>query len=209
MIGKRSFLALACGLLVCQWLPAENKQLDIEVVSDTQMDSIAKLYETKLQELVTRRETMDADNNTLLNPRYYRLFGRPTLYSSSVSEALETKEKVALFEAPSAPDYLPLAQDSRLARNESLEKAIDQAVLNASITNPEQFVLTEGRIKEQVKTVSDVAEQQVVVQMVPDIVRHETSDNQIVGMQLKVKKPNFWKTSGDTKLCVRQLVTGW
>ena len=167
MIGKRSFLALACGLLVCQWLPAENKQLDTEVVSDTQMDSIAKLYETKLQELVTRRETMDADNNTLLNPRYYRLFGRPTLYSSSVSEALETKEKVALFEAPSAPDYLPLAQDSRLARNESLEKAIDQAVLNASITNPEQFVLTEGRIKEQVKTVSSFLIEIMPVMFVP------------------------------------------
>lgn len=206
MIGKRCFLALTCGLLVCQWLPAGNEQLDTEVVSDTeqvsdtQMDSIAKLYETKLQELVTRRETMDADNNTLLNPRYYRLFGRATLYSSSVSDALETEEKIALFEAPSAPDYLPLSQDSRLARNESLEKAIDQAVLNASITNPEQFVLTEGRIKEQVKTVSDVTDQQVVVQMVPGIVRHETSDNQIVGMQLKVKKPNFWKTSGEASL---------
>lgn len=200
MIGKRCFLAMACGLSVCQCLPAEIRQSETDRVLANRLDWVAEQYEAKLQELVAKREAMDADDNTLLNPRYFRLFGKPTLYKSSVSAALKNEESMDIYATPAAPDYLPLSQDSRLARNESLEEAIDQAVLNVSVSNPEQFVLTEGRINEQVMTVSDVADQQVVVQVVPDIVRHETADNQIVGMELKVKKPNFWKTSGEASL---------
>ena len=205
LIEKRYFWTLACGLLMCQWLLAETEQVQVQdSVFDDSIDSLVTQYENKLMQLVAERENVGGDNNTILNPRYFRLFGKPTLYSSCVSNALEKNGEVEICAAPSNPEYLILSEETRLAQNESLEKAIDQAVLNVCVSNPECFAYTEGRINDQVKVVSDVTEQKAVVSVVPEIIRHETSETQIVGMDLKAKKPNFWKTSGEASLTFTQ-----
>lgn len=198
MIGKKYFFVLACGLFVCQWLPAASKRVQKSAL-ETRVDSISGQYEKKFLDLVAKRKAMTADDNTILNPRYFRLFGKPTLYKSSVSTALGGSEAMEIYTS-SVPDYMSLEQDTRMDYNDLLEKAIDKVVLDASVSNPERFLHTEERINEQVTTVSDVAEQQAVVEVVPEIVRHETAGSQIVGMDLEVKKPNFWKTSGEASL---------
>lgn len=181
-------------------LPAEEN-----ANAENPLDELSARYESAMDSLVSGYKSMASSPETEMNPRYIRLFGEPVLYKSSVSNALKADEKVQLYATSSDDaDCLALASDSQIDQHQQLEEAIDQAVLNASMMHPENFAYNEERFMGSIKTVESVEKQQVISNIVPDIIQQETQDNQAVGVQMKVKKPNFWKTSGETWLQFQQ-----
>ena len=170
-----------------------------------EFDKLAEQYESAMNGLVNDYDADVASEETNMNPRLIRLFGKTTLYASSVSNALKSEGDTELYATSDGGDYLALSEDTQLAHQQDMEEAIDNAVLNASMMHPEQFAYTEKHFKEEVKTVEDVKEQEVINNIVPQIAPQAIQEEQAVGVQMEVKKPNFWKTlsSVSTKLYFR------
>lgn len=156
-------------------------------------------YDAVVDSLVSDFDAGQPSDETLMNPRFIRLFGKATLYKSSVENALKGDDAVELYASSDNQGCLALATDSRLVHQQQIEEAIDQAVLDASVMHPEEFEYTEESFDENVTAVEPI-EQQVVSNIVPEILLQENQENQAVGVEMKVKKPNFWKTSGETSL---------
>lgn len=168
--------------------------------TDKQMDDLTTRYETAIDSLVAERDAAYSAE-TLMNPRLIRLFGKATLYKSSVSNALKADEAVQLYASADDEGCLALATDTHLARQQQIEDAVNQAVLYASMTNPEDFSYTEEKFNENVTVVESVEKQQVINNIQPTaILLSENQQNQAVGVDMKVQKPNFWITSGEGSL---------
>ena len=168
--------------------------------TEDEFDKLAEQYESAMNGLVNDYDAEVASEETNMNPRLIRLFGKTTLYASSVSNALKSEGDTELYATSDGADYLALSENSQLAHQQDMEEAIDNAVLNASMMHPEQFAYTEKHFKEEVKTVEDVKEQEVINNIVPQIAPQAIQENQAVGVEMEVKKPNFWKTSGEASL---------
>lgn len=161
-------------------------------------------YEDSLQAIVNRYKADTLVQRDLeLNPRYYRLFGLPTLYASSVERVLAgatSSASSAEIYQTGEEEYLSAASDAAWQQQDILEEEIDRAVLVASVVHPEHFEYTEEEIKsEQVITASDVAEQVPTANFLPVASSLQDADK-AVGVDMKVKKPNFWITSGSGSL---------
>jgi len=161
-------------------------------------------YEDSLQAIVNRFDADTLSNEEMkINPRYYRLFGVPTLYASSVSRALtdnDTESTLALYQI-SQEEFLTIDTEGDLYQQEVLEQEIDQAVLVASMVNPQYFEYTEEQVKaEQIVTVSDVVSQAPTANFLPIPIEQVQDGTNIGGVEMKVKKPNFWLTSGSGSL---------
>lgn len=167
--------------------------------TDKQMDDLATRYETAIDSLVAERDAASSAE-TLMNPRLIRLFGKATLYKSSVSNALKAGETVQLYASDDNQGCLALATDTHLAQQQQIEDAVNQAVLHASMTNPEDFSYTEEKFNENVTVVESVETQQVINNIQPTILLSENQQSQAVGVDMKVQKPNFWITSGEASL---------
>ncbi len=172
--------------------------------TEDEFDKLTEQYESAMNGLVNDYDAEVASEETNMNPRLIRLFGKTTLYASSVSNALKSEGDTELYATSDGGDYLALSEDTQLAHQQQMEEAIDNAVLNASMMHPEQFAYTEKHFKEEVKTVEDVKEQEVINNIVPQITPQAIQEEQAVGVQMEVKKPNFWKTSGETYLQFQQ-----
>lgn len=165
------------------------------------LTEIEARYSERLGELAARHaaDTLTVGDHEL-NPRYFRLFAPPTLYRSSVSGALSTPSSEQLYVMEDADDkLLSLSDESSIVRNDAVEQEVDNAMLMAGTLQPQHFVYTEEQVMSE-QAVDDVAEQAPTANILPDIVPQEMQDNVVTGMNLKVKKPNFWKTSGETSL---------
>lgn len=167
--------------------------------TDKQMDDLATRYETAIDSLVAERDAAYSAE-TQMNPRLIRLFGKATLYKSSVSNALKAGETVQLYASDDNQGCLALATDTHLAQQQQIEDAVNQAVLHASMTNPEDFSYTEEKFNENVTVVESVETQQVINNIQPTILLSENQQSQAVGVDMKVQKPNFWITSGEASL---------
>ena len=167
--------------------------------TDKQMDDLAIRYETAIDSLVAERDAASSAE-TQMNPRLIRLFGKATLYKSSVSNALKAGETVQLYASDDNQGCLALATDTHLAQQQQIEDAVNQAVLHASMTNPEDFSYTEEKFNENVTVVESVETQQVINNIQPTILLSENKQSQAVGVDMKVQKPNFWITSGEASL---------
>lgn len=189
-----SVVCLLMATLLTAATPVKTNESVIE------LDELAAQYEAALNELL---EDYNADTlmaETRMNPRFIRLFGKPTLYQSSVSNNLKNEEEMQLFESSEEEEYLALSEETQLAHQETVEEAIDKAVLIASFTHPDKFAYMEKDFDENVMSVEEVEEQQVIANIVPDIVQSETKESKAMGVDMVVKKPNFWRTSGETYL---------
>ena len=191
IISALCFLSVSC--LMFAQSETENNNVD-------EFDKLSEQYESAMNGLVIDYDAEVASEETNMNPRLIRLFGKTTLYSSSVSNALKTEGNAELYETSEGGDYLALSEKSQLTYQQKMEEAIDNAVLNASMMHPEQFAYTEQKFKEDVKTVDDVKAQEVINNIVPQIAPQIIQEGQAVGVEMEVKKPNFWKTSGEASL---------
>lgn len=167
--------------------------------TDEQFADLTTRYETAIDSLVAERDAASSAE-TLMNPRLIRLFGKATLYKSSVSNALKADEAVQLYASADDEGCLALATDTHLAQQQQIEDAVNQAVLHASMTNPEDFSYTEEKFNESVTVVESVEKQQVINNIQPTILLSENQQSQAVGVDMKVQKPNFWITSGEASL---------
>lgn len=165
------------------------------------LSAIELQYEEKLKALVKAHEADTVVQDDLSPaPCYFRLFAQPTLYRSNISNALAMNTDTELYTA-SSNGYMPDWKASKLRHDERVEQEIDNVLLAASCTTPEHFRYTEEQVmSEQVITSAEVAEQAPTANIVPVIVRQELQDNVVTGTEMKVKKPNFWKTSGEAYL---------
>lgn len=168
--------------------------------TENQAPELPTQYVAAIDSLVADFEARQASDETMMNPRMIRLFGKATLYKSSVSNALKSEEAVELYASSGDQGCLALATDSRIGQQQQMEEAIDQAVLNASITHPEDFAYTEEKFNENVTVVESVEKQQTINNIQPTILLSENQQNQAVGIDMKVQKPNFWITSGEASL---------
>ncbi len=191
IISALCFLSVSC--LMFAQSETENNNVD-------EFDKLSEQYESAMNGLVIDYDAEVASEETNMNPRLIRLLGKTTLYSSSVSNALKTEGNAELYETSEGGDYLALSENSQLTYQQKMEEAIDNAVLNASMMHPEQFAYTEQKFKEDVKTVDDVKAQEVINNIVPQIAPQIIQEGQAVGVEMEVKKPNFWKTSGEASL---------
>lgn len=174
--------------------PIENTE------TSQQWDELTQQYESAINALVTEYDAEAPSVETQVNPRFIRLFGTPTLYKSSVSNILKGDEVPELYASSGNDGCLELSDKSDIIRQQEIEEAIDMAVLVASMTNPEDFKFTEERFSENVKTVESVDKKQAINNFVPEIRLQENQENKAVGVHMKVKKPNFWRTSGEAWL---------
>ena len=85
--------------------------------TDKQMDDLATRYETAIDSLVAERDAASSAE-TQMNPRLIRLFGKATLYKSSVSNALKAGETVQLYASDDNQGCLALATDTHLAQQQ-------------------------------------------------------------------------------------------
>ncbi len=178
-----------------------EKTPEVESATDNDFAALTQKYEDAISQLADGLETRSSSSETQMNPRLIRLFGETTLYGSSVSNTLKSEKSEELYQASEGEGYLELADNSQLAHQQEVENAIDNAVLHASMMHPEKFKYTEKNFKEDVKSVESVEEQQLISNIVPEIVPQQSQDNQTaVGVEMKVKKPNFWITSGEVYL---------
>ncbi|MBQ8866210.1 MAG: DUF3078 domain-containing protein [Bacteroidaceae bacterium] len=202
MMNIRTAASVMCLLATTHLMAgqeAERVEIDNQMVVE-----LPTQYEAAIDSLVADFEARQASDETMMNPRMIRLFGKATLYKSSVSNALKREEAVELYASSGDQGCLALATDSRIGQQQQMEEAIDQAVLHASMTNPEDFSYTEEKFNENVTVVESVEKQQTINNIQPTILLSENQQNQAVGVDMKVKKPNFWKTTGETWLQFQQ-----
>lgn len=195
---SKTVISALCLLASVQMM-ADNRPMENSGIGQ-QWDELTQQYESAINALVTEYDAETPSVETQTNPRFIRLFGTPTLYKSSVSSALKGDEVPELYVLSANDGCLELSDKSDLIRQQEIEEAIDRAVLIASMTNPENFKFTEEVFSENVKTVESVDEKQAINNFVPEIRLQENQENQAVGVQMKVKKPNFWRTSGEAWL---------
>lgn len=194
----RHILPLLClaGATQLSAIPPRHRTATIE----RKLNNVIKQYEDSLARIMDRWQTDTLSAEPEINPRYYRLFGIPTLYQSSVTNTFKGEERVSLYETEEK-EYLTLDTDTDLASNEAIEKEIDHALFIASVENPQNFTFTEKQVMaEQVVTTEELAAQKPTANIIPNIVLQQDKENKAVGVEMEVKKPNFWKTSGFAKL---------
>lgn len=147
---------------------------------------VVKIYTDSLNRLVKDFPTRILRTSVQQNPYYYPLLGAPTFYFTPVRSFLET-DSTNIASEDSLRDYL-----------------IDKALLTAYMTNPEYFSETEGDIMQQ--TVPD--ERRVVTKDTSGVMnifrqKHHVvpqtdglfNDNQVI-----VRRPNFWRKTGNATL---------
>ncbi len=196
-MGYRTITSALCLLSVSCLMVAQS---EIEIQTEDEFDKLAQQYDSVMNGLVINYDEQVASEETNMNPRLIRLFGKTTLYASSVSNALKSEGNTELYATSEEGDYLVLSDESDLEHQQDVEEAIDNAMLNASMLHPEHFAYTEKRCKEDIKTIDEVKTQDVINNIVPQIIPQSIQEGQAVGVDMKVKKPNFWKTSGETSL---------
>ena len=198
---KVRILISALSLAVVAQIYAETPLKENDITAE--QDVLMQQYEASIDRLVSNLKSPNINEDTQMNPRLIRLFGKPTLYNSSVKNALEGEENIELYDIDDA-DYLALSNESEITHHDDIEAAIDNAILEASLTQTDKFIYTEDRIKENIVAVSNKVEQEVVANILPHVTSSQQQDNLVVGTEIKTKKPNFWKTSGETWLQFQQ-----
>lgn len=199
VMKKSLILSILCvygGLFVVQAQTVSNPSLSERV---KKMEQIALQYEDSLLVLATENqkdtEALPTDG---MNPRYYRLFAKPTLYASCVSNALKMSDENQEGYAVSEPEYLELSPNSDVNHSDKIEHEIDRTILATSLSSPELFAYTEDQIMAE-----QVVSTDAVAQLAPTaniITRQEVLDDEVEAMNIEVKRPNFWKTSGSASL---------
>lgn len=198
---KVRILISALSLAVVAQIYAETPLKENDITAE--QDVLMQQYEASIDRLVSNLKSPNINEDTQMNPRLIRLFGKPTLYNSSVKNALEGEENIELYDIDDA-DYLALSNESEITHHDDIEAAINNAILEASLTQTDKFIYTEDRINENIVAVSNKVEQEVVANILPHVTSSQQQDNLVVGTEIKTKKPNFWKTFGETWLQFQQ-----
>lgn len=198
-MNYRHILSLLCLAGATQLSAITPKRQAL--LTERQLENIVKQYEDSLASLTTRLQTTTMTEDPDIDPRYYKLFGIPTLYQSSVTSTLTGEEHTELYPSEKGNDYLSLHKNSVLDSTDAIEKEIDRALLMVSLETPQSFVFTEEQVKAaQTVDTKELANQEPTANIMPEIVLQHDKENKAVGVEMKVKKPNFWKTSGEAWL---------
>ena len=196
--GNRILMSAFCVLCTTYMMADLPEKIMLNV--DSGIEELIQQYEIAIDGLVAEKDAESQITDTEMNPRLIRLFGDPVLYESSVSNALKGEGMVDLYGQNESADYLEYPSVSNLAYLQEIEDAIDNTMLVASVMHPEKFSYTEKDFKESIMTVESVQEQKLVGSIVPQMVPQEFIQDQAVGVDMKVKKPNFWIVSGEASL---------
>lgn len=202
---KQLTIILFAFSVVCSWGQTLPKYVSVE----KKMKQIVAQYEDSLSRVVTKyaSSTLDEemDNSIHPNPRYYRLFCPPTLYSSPMSGVLTMGEREQ--ELYVVNDSLQMASLVGITANNIgaeecfREHCIDNVLLNIYLEHPEYICYTEDDIKSDKIGASKVAnELKPTADILPNIISSEETVTNLTGTDLVVKKPNFWKFSGNSSL---------
>lgn len=178
------------------------KPLTPRPIVENDLKQIEKSYMDSLNIVSERYASDTIVGDVEVNGRFYRLFAAPTLYASAVSRQLNEPDlqNSDLYDAEDEV-MLEAGTATRVEYNDLLEQQIDAAILEACLQTPQNFQYTEEQVKsEQVITATDVAELAPTAHIMPDKVEDGTSVANVTGLELEVKKPNFWKTAGKMTL---------
>lgn len=173
---------------------------------EKKMKHIVSQYEDSLNQVITKYTSshplLKNENSLKPNPRYYRLFCPPTLYSSPMNEVLTMGEETQeLYVTDDSLQMASLVSENIGAEELSREYCIDNALLNMYLEYPEYICYTEENIKSNKIGASEIAnELKPTAEILPSFVSSEKIVTNLTGTDLVVKKPNFWKFSGNTSL---------
>lgn len=164
---------------------------------------VEKVYSDSLKTVVERYAADTLIGDVDVNGRYYRLFAPPTLYTSVVNNSLAEPalEQSELYEVAELPQ-LELKNSTKLFYSDLLERQIDAVLLDACLEYPDYFCYTEEQVRdEQVVTAAEVAELAPMANIIPEEgILPQMEGLNVTGVELEVKKPNFWKTAGNMTL---------
>ncbi len=170
-----------------------------KVVIDTLAQrEIVDRYTAALQALVERKDSMQTEpqEDLLPNPYYYRLFAPGTLYKAPLKQVMGFSWEKARKTPPSKWPSLKSEEDEDLRLN----RTINGVLMDTYARRPDLIRMTEEElvkegglrhdIDETIQHEVKLAEKAADVNLGPDV---ET-------VAVVVKRPNFWKFTGNTSL---------
>lgn len=176
-------------ILFCVCLIALKGNCDIVTEVDEQKtDSISVLqnYLQALEKLAQERDSLSNINippSSTLNPYYFQLLSRPTLYNSPLHQNMSEGELVS--------------EDAQLQRLYSVRQMLSSLYTSA----PQLVMQTESDIRQQAAIRSDVNDKLHSFDKLSEKISAATLAPEIgEPVEVITRRPNFWKLSGSASL---------
>ena len=169
-------------------------------------DTISYLYEQYFAQLDSLNDPNTPARYIATDPDYYRLFVPTTYYRSSIGQ-LSTVETDAIFPDKSmdvARKTLPV-DDNQYTTKSRVNKVVDKALLNLYLNSPELIYFTENELDAVSVFVDNIASEEDtnaanVKSNMMDVLTDTSPLELEQQAEVEVRKPEFWKFSGNSSL---------
>ena len=172
-----------------------------------QNDTISYLYDKYISVLDSLNSPDTPERYIETDPDYYKLFVPATYFKSSIGQ-LSTVKKSALVPEKAttiaALKHLPI-DDSLFTTKERVNKIVDKALMNLYLNNPEAIVFTEDELEmagvfvDNIESEEDINASNVKSNML-DVLTANSPLELEQEAEVEVRKPQFWKFSGNGSL---------
>lgn len=191
---KRIYIiCLICS--ICQIVSAQSIS-DAQPIDTVKTNAIVAKYTDLLTNLVLRKDSVVADSLQRANPSTYRILTQGTLYDAPLQQTFSVNWNPSL---PAKSSNLPSLLSSTNANKELWEE--ENAMLMQTYVSAPWLI----------KTTEDILEQdgQLHEEVIPESIdRVELEEHHIEceylddieALELKVRRPNFWKFKGNYSL---------
>lgn len=199
----KSFYTLLLFTVV--FSPAAIAQKHIKNVKPTltvtSTDTISPAYKHYFEGLDSLYNDSNYINNIDLNPKYYRLFVPLTYYYSPIRQAFKSPWEFKDLETISNPaDILLPIDNSLFNETKRINKSVNKALLAIYISHPTLVVNTEEAISHKRVFQDRVARRLPPKTPVIELFRPDPVDENVRGMNIRIRKPNFWIFGGNGSL---------
>ena len=184
---KRYILPLAFFILSLTTLAVpDSTQLIKNVTWKNRIDSIANIYQLKMQSIVEQRNEALTKQSSWKQPNVYslRMVLPPTFYSSAVLQQFSTENNVQY-------------NDTHLMCMWLVNKALSKSYVNT----PEAITQTDDQVEASGTIRTDVdASLSTNTKLTDKVVNVDLGTEMDEHVQLITRRPNFWKFSGSSSM---------
>ena len=187
-------------------IPSLIADYKIKRIKTSSIDSVAYIYNRKLQELSKRfKDYKYTKADTLSNPYYFYLFAQPTFYSGPMRHLIgKLPQRKEISESYTMPPLLPEKEVMPTSLIDGISKALTDVytTMPELITEDEDRHLAESGIRADVnKDVKPTINLTEKVEEKPNVIEDtfDAGDWDII-----IRKPNFWNFRGNFSLQMMQ-----
>ena len=159
------------------------------------LDTVSVLHEQYIG-VLDKLNAPDAEQRNIEeDPDYYKLFVPFTFYNSAMGRLSTLNEEQS---SETADGLLPIDKASYTTKGRANE-LVNQVLLSAYLNNPDMVQFTEDQINEGGNFVDKIEEEQKAqAEKALELLTVETAPQEITQkLGADIKKPNFWKFSGN------------